>query len=439
MTTNAYALAFEDAEFVARTGHVREFLGLVIEADGPDAGVGEVCRIRGRGGVAQTLAEVVGIRDGRLVLMPYGDLAGIRLGSRVEALGRASDLAVGPALLGRVIDGLGEPLDGKGPIAQETRYPLSPVARNPLERPRITEPLETGAAAVDLFTPLGRGQRIGIFSGSGVGKSVLLGMIARNTSADICVIAHIGERGREVSDFIADILGGEALARSVVVAATSDQSPLLRCRAALAATAIAEYFRDQGQHVLLTMDSVTRFAMAQREIGLAIGEPATARGYTPSVFAKLPLLLERGGPVPGGGSITGIYSVLVEADDLNDPIGDHIRAILDGHIVLSRDLANQGHRPAIDLLKSQSRLADRVTSPKARAAAKRALALLDVYEAHRDVVQLGAYRSGSNRQLDRSLEFVPKLRALVAQDVNDSTTAAETLAGLEAILARTDA
>ena len=351
-----YAAAVRGAEFTRRSGLVSQFFGLVVESIGPDAFLGEVCEIYSRSTATPIAAEVVGLKDGKVLLMPYGELRGIGLGCEVLATGRAVEIAIGEGLLGRVIDAFGRPLDGRPlpPLPAQCRLTHEP--RNPLARSRIRRVLETGVTSIDGLLTIGRGQRVGIFSGSGVGKSTLLGMIARNMKADINVIALIGERGREVLEFIEQSLGPAGLKRSVVVVATSDQPALVRSRAAYAATAIAEYFRDRHNDVLLIMDSITRFAMAQREIGLAVGEPPTARGYTPSVFAALPKLLERCGTTDHAGSITALYSVLVEGDDINDPIADCVRAILDGHIVLSRDLANHGHYPAIDVLASSSRL-----------------------------------------------------------------------------------
>jgi flagellum-specific ATP synthase len=365
--------------------------------------------------------------------MPYGDLHGIRIGCEVVATGGSLEVPVGEALLGRVIDALGRPLDRAGPLPAMRRYPLVREPINPLERVRIDQVLETGVKAIDTVLTLGRGQRIGIFSGSGVGKSTLLGMIARNMAADVNVIAMVGERGREVWDFIEDSLGEEGLARSVLVVATSDQPALLRAHAAFTATAIAEYFRDQGQDVVLTMDSVTRFAMARRELGLAIGEPPTARGYTPSVFAALPRLLERAGP-RGQGSITGLYTVLVEADDMTDPIADTIRAVVDGDIVLSRELANQRHYPAIDVLASISRLMPKIVSREELDAAQRLVAMLGRYEASRDMVEVGAYRAGTQPELDRIIERMTEIMAFLAQSPDDHVTRAEALAGLNAVV-----
>lgn len=413
-----YVSAVRGGEFVRRSGRVSQFFGLVVESVGPDAFLGEVCEIYSRSRGTPITAEVVGLKDGKVLLMPYGELRGIAIGCEVMATGRAVEIAIGEGLLGRVIDAFGRPLDGKPlpPLTHTQRLLQDPL--NPLQRKRIRQILETGVKAIDSMLTVGRGQRVGIFSGSGVGKSTLLGMIARNMQADINVIALIGERGREVLEFIEESLGIEGLERSVVVVATSDQPALVRTRAAYAATAIAEHFRDRGQDVLLTMDSITRFAMAQREIGLSIGEPPTSRGYTPSVFAILPRLVERCGTAAGAGSITALYSVLVEGDDLNDPIADAMRALLDGHVVLGRDLANQGHYPAIDLLASNSRLLVNLVPSEDREVVRKALAALAEYTKNRDMIDVGAYRTGMNPELDRAVRVVPGLRRFLQQDMH---------------------
>lgn len=426
--------AVRTGELRRRSGRVTQYFGLVVEADGPDAFLGEVCEIRPRGGGRAMPAEVVGLRNGRVLLMPHGEMSGIALGCEVIASGRAVEMPIGDALLGRVIDAFGRPLDGAGPVAAGRLQRLAHRPRNPLERERIDTILETGVRCVDALLTLGRGQRMGIFSGSGVGKSTLLGMIARNMRADINVIALIGERGREVLDFVEENLGPEGLARSVVVVATSDEPALVRTRAAHAATAIAEHFRDQGAHVLLIMDSITRFAMAQREIGLSIGEPPTARGYTPSVFAALPRLVERCGAVASSGSITALYSVLVEGDDLNDPIADSLRAIVDGHIVLSRELAQRGHFPAIDVLASVSRLLPNLAQDDEQATARQVVALLALHHQHRDMIDIGAYRAGSHAELDRAVRLLPALVAQLQQDRGEATARADVLAALRDIV-----
>ncbi len=396
----------------AQYGRVTRVVGLVIEAVGIDVAVGELCQIRSLANDSMVLAEVVGFHERGILLMPLEALEGVHPGSAVRAMGRTFDAHVGPGLLGRVLDGLGYPMDGRGDVGPTHRVPLFADPPNPLSRRPIKEPLETGIRALDGLLTVGRGQRIGIFAGSGVGKSTLLGMIARHASADVNVIALLGERGREVTDFIESSLGPEGLARSVVVVATGDQSALIRARGALVATAIAEHFRDQGKQVLLMVDSVTRVAMAWREIGLAVGEPPTTRGYPPSVFAALPRLLERAGNAERGG-ITGIYTVLVEGDDFNEPVADHARAALDGHIVLSRRLASASHFPAIEILGSASRLRDRVIDPHHRSAANRFQALQATYRDKEDLISVGAYQKGSDPQTDEAIRLRdPMLRFL---------------------------
>lgn len=411
-----------------RMGWVREMQGLSIDSQGPDAAVGELCRIMVRGdetddAEAGVLAEVVGLKPGRITLMPYGPVHGVAVGCEVRALGRKSEIGVGDALLGRVIDGFGAPLDGGAAPAVRERRALKAKPINPMQRPPITQVLETGIRTIDTLLTLGQGQRVGIFAGSGVGKSTLLGLLARhvkppagaNARPHVNVIALIGERGREVREFIEKQLGPSGLARSVVVVATSDQPALARMRAAYAALAIAEHFRDQGCNVLLTMDSITRFAMARREVGLSAGEPPTARGYTPSVFAELPELCERCGTAPGGGSITALLTVLVEGDDMNEPVSDALRAILDGHIVLSRTLAHRGQYPAIDVLKSASRLMPDLADAQHRSLATQAIALLALLERNRQMVEIGAYERGSNPALDTALDREPALLSWLRQ------------------------
>ncbi|WP_420997923.1 FliI/YscN family ATPase [Cupriavidus sp. 30B13] len=403
------------AALTGRIGTVRQLSGLAIEADGPDAVIGEVCTILPRHGGAPVHAEIVGVRPGAVTLMPYAAAHGLGVGSEVVATGRMASIGVGVRLLGRVIDGFGEPLDGKPRPGCSVRRPLHARPLNPMERPRIEHVLETGVRSLDTLLTLGQGQRVGIFAGSGVGKSTLLGMVARHVKADINVIALIGERGREVREFIDKQLGEEGLRRSVVVVATSDQPALARVHAAYAAISIAEHFRDEGRQVLLTMDSVTRLAMARREIGLSAGEPPTARGYTPSVFAELPQLCERCGTAAGGGSITALLTVLVEGDDMNEPIADCLRATLDGHIVLSRAIAHQGRYPAIDVLQSASRLMSDLVDAPTRALATEVVRLLAVLERNRQLVDIGAYEAGGNAELDAALAVAPALRAFLAQ------------------------
>ena len=430
-----YASAIRSADLVRRSGHVTQFFGLVVESVGPDAFLGEVCEIYSRSQRLPISAEVVGLRDGKVLLMPFGDLRGIAAGSEVIATGRPLAVPIGDGLLGRVIDAFGRPLDGKplhGP-SEPSYLRLEP--HNPLARSRIRDVMETGVRCIDCLLTLGKGQRVGIFAGSGVGKSTLLGMIARNVRSDINVIALIGERGREVLEFVERNLGPEGLRRSVVVVATSDQPALTRCRAAYTATAIAEHFREHGRDVLLIMDSITRFAMAQREIGLAVGEPATSRGYTPSVFAALPRLLERAGTEEGKGAITALYTVLVEGDDINDPIADAMRAVLDGHIILSRDLANHGRYPAIDLLNSTSRLLTDLVTVEERELVVKAIAAISAYAKSKDLIDVGAYRAGSNAELDAALRILPDLNKFMDQRMDEAHVRRDGMAQLAKIVA----
>lgn len=383
------------------SGRVIQVVGLTIEAAGLDCEIGEVCQIHTTTG-KQLLAEVVGFRAQQVLLMPLGEMQGIQPGSPIYPLGTCFEIPVGRSLLGRVLDGLGSPIDGLENLTDLERVPTYNAPPHPLNRQPIRKPLTTGVRAIDGLLTVGKGQRIGIFAGSGVGKSTLMGAIARSSLADVSVIALIGERGREVREFIEHDLGPEGLRRSVVVVSTSDQPALVRLKAAWAATTIAEYFRDQGLDVAFLMDSVTRFAMAQREVGLAIGEPPASKGYTPSVFALLPRLLERTGSGESG-SITGFYTVLVEGDDFNEPVCDAVRSILDGHIVLSRQLAARNHYPAIDVLHSVSRVMPAVTSPEHRAWAAHFRKLMATYEKARDLVNIGAYVAGSDRDIDEAL------------------------------------
>jgi flagellum-specific ATP synthase len=421
-----------------RFGRIVGFNGLVVEATGPDTHVGELCEILPRNGRKPILAEVVRFAEGKVLLMPFGDVAGISLDCRVRATGRNLDVPVGDALLGRVVDGFCKPYDDGPPLELTQRRALRETPINPMDRVEIDQVLETGVRVVDLFTTFGRGQRIGIFAGSGVGKSTLLGMLARHVSADVIVLAMIGERGREVRDFITGALGEAGLARSVVMVATADQPALVRTHAVHAAHTVAEYFRDQGKDVLLILDSMTRFAMAQREIGLAIGEPPTYRGYTPSVFAQLPQVLERCGRVQGKGSITAVYSVLVEGDDMNEPVADHMRAILDGHIVLSRDLAAKARHPSVDVLNSASRLMGRLVTADERRLVDRAREALAVLHASRDLVDMGAYSSGANPALDQALAMESSLVALLKQVPEESAPREEAMRALSALLSEAE-
>ncbi|TYZ28696.1 flagellar protein export ATPase FliI [Selenomonas caprae] len=408
------------------TGKVTQVIGLVIEAQGPTVSVGELCYVHSRfPNVPPVPAEVVGFREGYVMLMPVGEMQGIGPGCEVVAAQKMLQVKVGPELLGRVLDGLGNPMDDKGPLLCKEEYPLQAEPPAPLTRPRIHENLYVGVRAIDGLITMGEGQRIGIMAGSGVGKSTLLSMIARNTEADISVIALVGERGREVRDFIERDLGEEGMKRSVVVVATSDQPALVRIKGAMTATAIAEYFRDQGRKVILMMDSVTRFAMAQREVGLTIGEPPATRGYTPSVFAMLPRLLERAG-TSATGSITGIYTVLVDGDDMNEPIADAVRSILDGHIVLSRKIAAQNHFPAIDVMPSVSRVMNEVVSPEHLKAAQQMRQLMAVYRDAEDLIHIGAYVKGSSAKIDESIAKIDAINDFLCQGIFEVDTYEDT-------------
>ncbi|MEW6082094.1 MAG: flagellar protein export ATPase FliI [Bacillota bacterium] len=398
------------------SGRVLKVIGLTIESEGPGVNIGDLCYLRS--GDHMTLGEVVGFRKERVVLMPLGEMNGIGPGSVVVAAGKALEVRVGRGLLGRVLDGLGRPIDGRGAFTAEASYPTYNSPPLPLSRQRVTKRLATGIRAIDGLLTSGRGQRVAILAGSGVGKSTLLGMIARNTEADINVIGLVGERGREVKDFIEKDLGDEGLKRSVVVVATSDQAPLIRIKAAFVATTIAEYFRDKGMDVLLMMDSLTRFAMAQREVGLAVGEPPATRGYTPSVFAIIPRLLERAGSDTAG-SITGFYTVLAEGDDLNEPVSDTVRATLDGHLVLSRKLAMRSHYPAIDVLGSVSRVMMDVVSEEHLEAAALVKRTVATYQDAEDLISIGAYVKGSNPEIDFAVERIGRVRAFLRQGVTE--------------------
>ena len=425
---------------VKANGLVTQVIGLVVESAGPAAQVGEICTIRPGGRSAQLVkAEVVGFKQSRVLLMPLGEMTGIKPGSEVIASGEAQQVTVGEHLLGRVVDGLGDPMDGQGSLAGAgaKHYPTHAAPPDSLTRRRITEPLQLGIRAIDGLLTMGKGQRMGIFAGSGVGKSTVLGMIARSTTADVNVICLVGERGREVREFIESDLGEDGLRRSVLVVATSDKPPLVRLKAPLVATAIAEYFRDQGQDVMLMMDSVTRLAMAQREVGLAVGEPPATRGYTPSVFALLPKILERSG-TSDKGTITALYTVLVEGDDENEPIADTVRGILDGHIWLSRDMAARGHYPAIDVGRSVSRVMGQVTGREQRAAAQTLRELLSVYKEAEDLINIGAYQEGANPRIDRARRLIEPIRAFLQQGIHEQTTLPETVSALEGLFAHED-
>ncbi len=417
-------------------GIVTQVIGLVVESTGPSAQIGEICNIHYSRSKPPMRAEVVGFKSNRVLLMPLGDMVGIRAGAEVVATGHTHQVTVSDALLGRVLDGLGDPMDGKPlsrPLHQKL-YDVNATPPNALTRRRITEPITVGVRAVDGLLTIGKGQRVGIFAGSGVGKSTLLGMIARNTTADVNVICLTGERGREVREFIEEDLGPEGLRRSVVIVATSDQPPLVRLKAAFIATTIAEYFRDNGKDVMLMMDSVTRLAMAQREVGLAVGEPPATRGYTPSVFALLPRLLERSG-TSDRGTITGLYTVLVDGDDMNEPIADTVRGILDGHIILNRSLAALNHYPAIDISASVSRVMPKITDQTHRDLAGKLRNVLGTYKEAEDLINIGAYVDGSNPRIDSARKNIEKVTTFLKQTVTEKCDFAETLNSLKEIFA----
>jgi flagellum-specific ATP synthase len=427
-----YLDAVERADPIKYVGRVTKVLGLLVESRGPQAVIGEVCQILVPRLGRAAYAEVVGLREGAVQLMAYEGLEGIEVGSAVIATGELLQVPVSDRLLGRVLDSMGRPADGKGDVWSDIRYPA--VARPPdaLTRKRITRRVVTGVRSIDGLLPLGRGQRIGIFAGSGVGKSTILGMIARNTDADVNVIALIGERGREVREFIENDLGEEGLRRSVVIVSTSDTSPLARLRGAYVAAAVSEYFRDRGKDVMLLFDSVTRFARAQREIGLAIGEPPATRGYTPSVFDSMPKLLERSG-TSDKGSITGIYTILVDGDDMDEPVADTVRGILDGHIVLSRRLAQRFHYPAVDVLKSVSRLVGAVTGPVTQKVMGYVRRIMAIYEENEDMITIGAYVKGTNPAVDEALAKHEGVEEFLMQTVEEKAPIADTLRRLSAL------
>ena len=420
-------------DYIKKLGRVTQVVGLTIESTGPEVNLGAACVIRANKYAAPIVAEVVGFRNNNILLMPMGDMSGIGPGSIVEALGKPMRVKVSNGLLGRSLNGIGQPMDGKGHLPPGEMYNITNPPPNPLTRERINKPLPLGVKAIDGLLTVGRGQRIGIFAGSGVGKSTLMGMIARNTKADINVIALIGERGREVREFLEKDLGEEGVKRSVLVIATSDQPALVRTKAAETATSIAEFFRAQGKDVLLLMDSLTRYAMAQREIGLATGEPPVTRGYTPSVFAVMPRLLERAGNSEKG-SITGIYTVLVDGDDLTEIVTDVARGILDGHIVLNRKIANRNHYPAIDVLASVSRVMPDVTTNEHRAAANEVKKMMAVYKDAEDLINIGAYQKGSSADIDLAINKNAAINAFLTQSVNDKIEYDDVLSQLHGIL-----
>lgn len=418
------------ADLYRYMGKIEKIVGMTIEASGPACSIGDVCRIYQHRGSGFVYAEVVGFQSGKVLLMPYADIEGIGPGSIVDSTGTKLAVNCSDQLVGRIIDAIGNPLDEREAIPRGVSYNIAGVPVNPLTRPAIKEIIPMGVKAIDGLLTIGRGQRMGIFAGSGVGKSTLLGMIAREVEADINVIALVGERGREVREFIERDLGPKGMARSVLVVATSDQPAMMRNKCPLTATAIAEYFKDQGKNVLLMMDSLTRFAMAQREIGLSVGEAPIARGYTPSIYTIMPKLLERAGNFEHG-SITGIYTVLVEGDDTNEPISDTVRGIIDGHIILSRKVAMQNHYPAIDILGSISRLMSEIAPKIQQRTAAKLRNLMSVYEANYDLVSIGAYKKGSNKALDEAIEKIDKINKFLIQEIEDSFSFEETVKMLE--------
>lgn len=422
-----------NAETISHIGKIENIVGMTIEASGGKAAIGDICHIYSENVQGQVLAEVVGFKNERILLMPYENMTGMSAGNFVRNTRQQLRVPVGDFLKGRIIDALGRPIDGLAPFHAEQFISVQNSYINPLSRPPIRERMDFGIKAIDGLLSIGKGQRMGIFAGSGVGKSTLMGMIAKNVKADINVIALVGERGREVLEFAQNDLGKEGLERSVLVVATSDQSAMLRSKCPVVATAIAEYFKNQGKDVLLMMDSLTRFSMAQREIGLAVGEPPIARGYTPSIYAELPRLLERSGNFEEG-SITGIYTVLVEGDDTNEPIADTVRGILDGHIVLTRKLANANHFPAIDINASISRLMNAIVSTEHKKLASRLRDILSVYEKNSDLISIGAYKPGTNSSVDYAISKIDMVNAFLKQDINESFSYEECIESLEHIL-----
>ena len=427
-----YMDAVETCNCLALEGRIVKVIGLIAEGQGLGLRIGSLCLIDNDEGDA-VRAEVVGFKENSVLLMPYGDTRGIRPGSRISFLDQSPHVDVGDGFLGRVVDGMGMALDGKGPIFSTQQSALYGVPINPMHRKSIRELMDVGIAAINSMIPLGRGQRIAIMSGSGIGKSILMGMMTRHTTADVTVIGLVGERGREVKEFVDENLGAGGMKKSVVVAATSDSPPLVRMRGAYLATTLAEYFRDQGKNVLLIIDSITRFAMSIRDVGLAAGEPPTSRGYTPSFFAKIPGLLERAGNIQGKGSITGIYTVLVDGDDLNDPVGDTVRSIVDGHIVLSRKLANRGHYPAIDVLESISRVMRDVGDAEHISLRQKAIDVMANYREAEDMISIGAYADGSDPEIDTAKRLMPNINQFLRQDISQQITCEMALKQLKEI------
>ena len=428
-----YRSYVETSSFVKKTGKISQIIGLIIESNGPGVSIGSICTIRSKNR-SPVEAQVVGFRDNKTLLMPLGDIYGIAPGCTVEVTEEQPSFSVSSEMIGRVIDGNGKPIDGKGPIPLGTNYPIMGTPLNPLYREPIKQPLDVGVRSINGLLTCAKGQRIGIMAGTGVGKSMLLGMIARNTEAAVNVIALIGERGREVKEFIEQNLGVEGMKRSIVIAAASDQPPLVRLRGAFIATTIAEYFRDQGKDVLLMMDSITRFALAQREIGLSVGEPPTTKGYPPSTFSLIPKLLERAGTGEGNGTITGIYTVLVEGDDINEPVSDAVRAVLDGHIILDRELAAHNHYPAIDILSSVSRLMIDVISKDHYNFSMKLKDFLATYSEAKDLINIGAYAKGSNPKWDIAINKIERINAYLQQGIMETVNMEESMKTLKEIV-----
>jgi flagellum-specific ATP synthase len=430
---NKYQEALRSCQPIKMEGKIVKVAGIVAQANGPGMSIGSLCSIRNGSG-QNMQAEVIGFNDKRVIVMPFGEMRGIEPGSRIVDINKRPTIKVGEAYLNRVVDGLGQPIDGKGSIQAKADYPIYGNVINPLKRKIINEVIDVGVCSINAMHTLGKGQRIAIMAGSGVGKSVLMGMIARYTVADVIVIALIGERGREVREFIERNLGEEGLKRSVVVAATSDSPALARIRGAHLATTIAEYFRDKGLDVILIMDSITRFAMSLREVGLAAGEPPSAKGYTPSVFIQIPKLLERTGTVENKGSITGVYTVLVEGDDMNEPIADSVRSIVDGHIILSRDLAHKGHYPAVDVLSSISRVMYEIVEDDHLKMARKLVKVLATYREAEDLINIGAYIDGTDPNIDYAKKNIHKINSFLQQDINKSITFNESIVRLKKLL-----
>lgn len=428
-----YLKIIKESQPIKEIGRISEIIGLIIESEGPQASIGDLCYIYPTANSEPIWAEVVGFKSGKILLMPLGTMEGIQPGAIVVNTGKPMKIKVGEQLLGRVLDGLGRPIDNLGEIQSQNFRSTRAEAINPLKRSRIDSPLSLGIKSIDGFITVGKGQRLGIFAGSGVGKSTTLGMMAKNTTADINVIALIGERGREVREFIENILGAEGMSRSVVIAATSEQPDLVKIKAAFVATTVAEYFRDKGLDVLFMLDSVTRIAMAQRQVGLALGEPPATRGYTPSVFAIMPQLMERAGSNDKG-TMTGFYTVLVEGDDFNEPVSDTARSILDGHIMLSRDLAHKNHFPAVDILQSISRVMPDVTTPEHRSAAGRIRNLMAVYKKNEDLINIGAYVKGSDAKCDEAIQNIDRINEFLKQSTQDKCELESTINELQRLL-----